>query len=249
MRDKANRFFNLLVQVMDKTDHWREWVLRGLLESHVLVPLRKVGLTADLLTAIRVALGVVLCYFVGTSLLFNGYDPGFETSFLDRRMVLAMLSLGFLTDLLDGPLARIELRDTRVKITITRGAHFDPLADKILTLPILAFFIPALGLIKGLAAVFSIFGDAVSIAIRRYSGKRGIIIPANRFGKYKMVFLCAAIFQLVWQYPKGVDIAFGMIVASMTLGSISIFINAREVKRQLDAKGSTGLASGFRAHL
>ncbi|MDP3740888.1 MAG: CDP-alcohol phosphatidyltransferase family protein [bacterium] len=235
---KSDRFFVLLDRAIDLCDSWRDGALQALFASRFLRPLRKAGLTADLLTTIRAVLAVMVFAFLIENIIL-GYDPRFGNQ--SRVFVLVILATGFLTDLLDGPLARVERRTS--SRDSARGAHFDPFVDKLFTLPILMFYLPAMGWIAGSIGGLTIVGDTAAIAVRRYSARRGIVIPSNRFGKYKMAFLCLAIFMLAWQYPKAQDIVFGAMVTSMTLGVISLGTNARNLKRQLDAQGIISVAN------
>ena len=107
--------------------------------------------------------------------------------------------LNCLTDLLDGPWAR--LRRRRKHNDGNAGEHLDPKYDKWFTVPICAYYFLLLGLYSRIIVGTLIIGDFAATAIRKQAEKYHLSLPANSFGRFKMTFLCLAIIYLVGFYP------------------------------------------------
>jgi CDP-diacylglycerol--glycerol-3-phosphate 3-phosphatidyltransferase len=114
----------------------------------------------------------------------------------------ALIGFGFLavslTDLLDGYLAR---RDGTVT---TAGKLLDPLADKLLVLTALILLVGTPGRIPwwGVPLVVAILARELAITgLRAVASAEGIVIPAERLGKWKTGFQTAAITALLIHQP------------------------------------------------
>ena len=127
-----------------------------------------------------------------------------------------------LTDLLDGYLAR---RDGTVTAA---GKLLDPLADKLLVLTALVLLVGSPGRIPwwGVPLVVAILARELAITgLRALASAEGVVIPAERLGKWKTGFQTAAItFLLIHQPIFGFSsIAVGMflltIATALALGS------------------------------
>ena len=212
----------------------RDGQLQMLLESRLFAPLLLYGLTANDLTRLREVLAVVVA-----GILIHGFRQDYGMSFPSniRWALNIILPIAFATDLLDGPLARLERKWKR--ISDGKGAHLDPFADKLLTLPILFYYLFYLDWWVGCLVSLIIAGDVLGTAFRRYAGKRKIRIPANIFGKSKMVFLSAAILSLVlWERPN-VFLFIVFCSIALTLGTISIVRHAFLLKYTLAIRRET----------
>jgi len=95
-----------------------------------LVDITPTWLTPNIITAIRFLLSLVLYYF-----WWLATDPYFIWRGWCWWLVGIIIVLGFFTDLWDGALAR--LKD---KIT-TFGIYFDPITDKLFSLPVFLLFV------------------------------------------------------------------------------------------------------------
>lgn len=111
-----------------------------------------------------------------------------------------------LTDWLDGYLAR------RMGVETTFGKFLDPLADKLLIVTCLVMLIP-LGRVPAWMAALIIGREIAVTGLRAMASHEGVVIAADRLGKYKTVFQIAAVTALLIHYKLlGVDFqAIGMV--------------------------------------
>jgi len=130
-----------------------------------------------------------------------------------------------LTDAIDGSMAR-----TRRQITVW-GTIYDGVADKILiTGAVLILVIQHLSVV--LAAV--IIGiEVITAAVALYLKSRGVIRPANLWGKIKMNLQVAAValllIYMIWNIPELTRVSYDMFVASIILAVVSISAHARSI--------------------
>lgn len=138
----------------------------------------------------------------------------------------ALTGFGFLaislTDLLDGYLAR---RDGTVTAA---GKLLDPLADKLLVLTALILLVGSPGRIPwwGVPLVIAILARELAVTgLRAVASAEGVVIPAERLGKWKTGFQTAAITFLLIHQPilgvssSGVGMLLLMIATALTLAS------------------------------
>ncbi len=124
--------------------------------------------TPNGLSILRMLLGLVILI-----LILSNYPK----EFLSLRFFLIFL-LGTTTDFLDGPLARLRKCETQL------GASLDSFADKILLLPILAYFLRSEG---KLLFFLIIFGEFSGQLIKWYGINSGIFMGYTVFGRWKTV--------------------------------------------------------------
>lgn len=119
------------------------------------------------------------------------YTPGAWNDFLAAVVFLAAA----LTDMLDGYLAR-----SRGEVT-PLGKLLDPVADKLLILSGLVMLVE-----RELAAawiVILIIGREMAVTgLRAIAASDGVVMPADRWGKWKTVTQCTAIIMLIlsWRF-------------------------------------------------
>ncbi|HDZ23617.1 MAG TPA: CDP-diacylglycerol--glycerol-3-phosphate 3-phosphatidyltransferase [Desulfobacteraceae bacterium] len=100
-----------------------------------------------------------------------------------------LLALAFITDMLDGYLAR------RYASVTTLGKFLDPLADKILVSVSMIMLIP-LGRIPVWMVIVIIAREMAVTGLRGIAVSEGIVIQASSWGKYKTVFQCISLVGL-----------------------------------------------------
>ncbi len=129
-------------------------------------------------------------------------SPNQKTSLIAAIIFLA----ASLTDWLDGYLAR------RMGVETTFGKFLDPLADKLLIVTCLVMLIP-LGRVPAWMAALIIGREIAVTGLRAMASANGIVIAAERIGKYKTVFQIASVTALLVHYKFwGVDFqAIGMV--------------------------------------
>ncbi len=109
---------------------------------------------------------------------------------------LAIFLLAALTDAVDGMIAR------RTKAVTVAGTLLDPIADKLL---MSAAFISLveLGLAPAWMVVVIVGREFAVTGLRQIAHERGIIIAANRLGKFKTLMQIVAISLLLVSYQLG----------------------------------------------
>ncbi len=159
------------------------------------------AMTPDRLTFLRLMIGVLLwvLYFGGPAYLRTGFVIG------------TFFTIGAVSDLLDGPIAR-----TR-GITTVRGAFWDPAADKVLVLAVVTHYLWA----EHSVLVLCIGGaEVISQGLRILALRQGYDIRANDFGKYKttvqVIGIYAFFFGLATVGLYTLLIAFGLGLASVS---------------------------------
>ncbi|MDP2933681.1 MAG: CDP-alcohol phosphatidyltransferase family protein [bacterium] len=231
MRKKALIVLVWITRQMERLDRSRDGQFQKLLENRLLLPLIRIGLTANFLTGVRVVISLLIITYLAFNVA-NGYNPDFPL--YDRMRLLLLLLAAYVTDAFDGPLAKLS---RRLGYPASRhGAHLDPLADKILTLPIVAYYLMSVGLESKVIMLLTIAGDLAATWIRSVAGKNGITIPSNIFGKYKMAFLCAAIAALVLWYPKSQGWFLILATVSLTCGTVSVVSHLLKLREELALK-------------
>lgn len=217
----AGLVFDWLVKKMEALDRSRDGKLQRLLETRLLEPIIRIGLNANFLTGIRALIAAALIAFFTDNISLR-HNPDFPSDV--RLWLFGALLAAFATDALDGPLARLARR--RGLEDDGRGAHTDPFVDKLLTLPVLAYYLPAISAAGKTLTLMTIFGDIMAIWIRSLAAKKGIHIPSNIFGKYKMAFICCAISSLVLWFPASEEVFLIFLTVSLTCGTISVIKHA-----------------------
>lgn len=123
---------------------------------------------------------------------------------------VVLFILAAITDFLDGYIARREKQVTNF------GKFLDPLADKLLICSIL-IEMAGLGWVPAWIVTVIIMRELSITGLRAVAADKGVIIAADRYGKWKTVFQIAAIIPLLIHFPL-----FGIPVAS--IGSAILWI-------------------------
>uniref|UniRef100_A0A7C3RKQ5 CDP-diacylglycerol--glycerol-3-phosphate 3-phosphatidyltransferase n=1 Tax=Dictyoglomus thermophilum TaxID=14 RepID=A0A7C3RKQ5_DICTH len=106
----------------------------------------------------------------------------------------ALFLLAILTDYLDGEIAR------RYNKISNLGKFLDPLADKILVISVLIYFV-SMNLISPWIVIFILFREFMVTGLRMALLQKNIILPALRSGKIKTVFQDMAIIFFILSLP------------------------------------------------
>ena len=108
-------------------------------------------------------------------------------------LAAVVFSTASLTDLLDGLLAR------RRGLESTLGKFLDPLADKLLVSATLIMLIP-LGRVPAWMAFVIIGREMAVTGLRAILSEKGVVMGAEKLGKYKTGFQISAIIALLIHY-------------------------------------------------
>jgi len=143
-------------------------------------------ITPNQLTVTRIVISVLLVFFMANIERF-------------RPFILPVFLIGALTDLLDGAVARCLKQITRF------GEIVDPLADRLLILPV-AFFLLMVShqILLFLILISEIFNSLITL----FAMKRRIPVETNIFGKIKMFLQSVALLGMLLFLPGGINTFF-----------------------------------------
>lgn len=211
MASLVKNFINELQLFLEKIDSWRDKVLFVFIK-----PLWPRQVTPNHLTVLRICIGL----FLFITLFYYKNDSA--------ALVITLFFIGILTDLLDGSIARALHKETKV------GAMMDPVADRILIIPI---------------AFYSLFGDhrwlflvlvlleVINGLISLFAQGKNIFLQSNIFGKVKMVLHSLVFLAILFFWPKAPNIFFIYILwISAILIAVSIYVKILDLKNLLRDK-------------
>lgn len=167
--------FNYLKRFLERLDYWRNEFLYFFIKPYW--PKR---ILPNYITYIRVVIAIALFTLI------------FFFKIEDKALIVSLFSVGLLTDLIDGPVARGLGNVTEY------GAMLDSTADRILLLPIAIYslFKPHKWLLLVLL-IMEIFNAMVSLF---YKSKE-IYLESNIFGKTKMVVMSVVFVVILYVWP------------------------------------------------
>ena len=112
----------------------------------------------------------------------------------------SLFALASITDLLDGHIAR------RENLVTSFGKFLDPLADKVLICSVL-IMITYLKWISAWITILIVCRELLVTGLRSMAADEGIVIAADKFGKWKTTLQVIAIVPLTIHYPvMGIDV-------------------------------------------
>ncbi len=125
---------------------------------------------------------------------------------------LVVFVVASLTDMIDGKIAR------KYNLVTDFGKFMDPLADKILVTAALIYFV-RMELAPAWVVILILAREFLVTSLRLIAAGKGIVIAADRWGKYKtattMVWICYAL--LMEQFWTDVPLALAIHIALMAL--------------------------------
>lgn len=145
------------------------------------------SVTPNHLSIVRIGLGAIL--FI---LLFGTRND-------NALLVLPLFFVGILTDLLDGSIARGMNMETAF------GAFIDPIADRILIIPVAVY---SLITYHKLLLLLIIISEIVNALLTVYSKDKEIVFGSNIFGKTKMVMHSVVFLGILIFWPFSPNIIF-----------------------------------------
>ena len=105
-----------------------------------------------------------------------------------------LFALASITDLLDGHIAR------RDNLVTSFGKFLDPLADKVLICSVL-IMLTYLNWVSAWITVLIVCRELLVTGLRAMAADEGIVIAADKFGKWKTILQSIAIAPLTIHYP------------------------------------------------
>jgi phosphatidylglycerophosphate synthase len=169
--------FEKLGKILEKIDSWRNQAL-----YFILKPLWPSQVTPNMISWFRVVLGVLLSVL----LFWFGIE--------DKSIIATIFFIGIFTDFIDGPIARCKGKATEF------GAMLDPVADRILIIPIAAY---SLFKYHKWLLLFLLLMEMVEFFITALAKSKGFSAKSNIFGKTKMVLesLVFVSILIIWPAP------------------------------------------------
>ncbi|CAK7013774.1 MAG: CDP-diacylglycerol--glycerol-3-phosphate 3-phosphatidyltransferase [Desulfovibrio sp.] len=117
--------------------------------------------------------------------------------YFDGKIPCLLACIGFMlasaTDLLDGHIAR------RSNMVTSFGKFLDPLADKVLISSVLVMLV-AMGRAEAWIAIIIICRELVITGLRAIAADEGVVIAADKYGKWKTVLQMFALVPLILHY-------------------------------------------------
>ena len=139
--------------------------------------------------------------------------------------IFAVLGFGIicLTDFVDGFVAR------KMNQVTTLGKLLDPLADKILVISILLFFVGEARIAYYFVAIIVVRELAVS-SLRVLAALENRIIKADQLGKAKTVWQYATIIWMIMAWPGEIILIYGMVLLTVLSGINYFWVNREVLK-------------------
>lgn len=173
-------------------------------------------ITPNQLTCLRLIIGFILIILI------------FFSDVKNKPLILSFFCVGLITDLFDGSVARGLNKVTEL------GAFLDPMADKLLILPVAVYslyelYMPLL--------VFFLFTEIINVLASLYYKSKGINIGSNIYGKTKMVLLSLVFVAILVTWPKPPSLFFIYVIwLSLFFSYLSIFTKLLEPNDKKYAK-------------
>lgn len=149
-------------------------------------------------------------------------------------LAMWLFVLAAVTDIVDGMLAR------RWGLVTTLGKFLDPLADKLLICSVLVMLVQ-LGWIPAWTAIVVISRELLVTGLRAVAADAGMVIAADRYGKWKTITQSVALAILVVHYPLlGLNLQpLGMVIfyvaVALTVASGANYLNTFASRCMLDS--------------
>lgn len=141
----------------------------------------------------------------------------------NNTLIVSLFFIGALTDLIDGSVARGTNRVTEL------GAMLDPVADKILIIPIAVYSLLALYPWLLLALITT---EIINAIFLMYYKTRKTYLESNMFGKTKMFVLSVIFVVILFIFPqKPYLILTSILWLTIPISFLSIFAMVLELKK------------------
>lgn len=192
-------FLGDLKDFLEKIDHYRDQVLFIFIK-----PLWPRFITPNTITYFRIILGTVLLILL------------FFLDITDKLIIISLFSIGAISDLFDGSVARGLKEETEF------GAMLDPIADRILILPIAVYSLyQSQRWLLLILLLTEILSGGISLFYKTKTGDA----KANIFGKTRMVLLSVVFVAILVLWPNPPSLFFVDIIwISLIFSYLSIFI-------------------------
>jgi phosphatidylglycerophosphate synthase len=196
-----------LKRFLEKIDHYRDEVLFVFIK-----PFWPKKIIPNHLTYIRVIIGLLLFILL------------FFFSIENKLLIVSLFCIGALTDLFDGSVARGLDKVTEF------GTMLDPIADRILILPIAIY---SLYQSEKWLLLFFLLAEGIGALVSIFHKSREASVSPNIFGKTKMVLISLVFIAILEAWPDTPNIFFiDMIWVSLIFSFLSIFTRVLELNKK-----------------
>jgi CDP-diacylglycerol--glycerol-3-phosphate 3-phosphatidyltransferase len=171
--------------------------------------LKRIRTPANLISLGRIAVFpiiIILAYI-------EYYTPGLAVKKVLTYITWLVFMVAFLTDILDGYLAR-----SRNEVT-TLGQLLDPLSDKCLVITALMMLV-MLGRVPAWVAALIIIREVAVTGLRAMAQEEGFIVAASVWGKVKTITQVIALCFLLLHYPR---VLFGVTIPVHQIGIVILY--------------------------
>ena len=142
---------------------------------------------------------------------------------LGSYIALAIFIVASLTDLVDGQLAR------RCNLVTDFGKFMDPLADKMLVLAAMAWFVE-MGRMPAWAVLVVLLREFAVSGLRMVASEKGRVIAAGWSGKVKTASTMVCVCLMLLPIPPVLNwVCVGVIVATTLYSGVEYFVKNRDV--------------------
>lgn len=191
---------------LEKIDHYRDEILFLFIK-----PYWPKNVSPNHLTYVRVIIGLLLIVLL------------FFFSIENKLLIISLFCIGALTDLFDGSVARGLNKETEF------GAMLDPVADRILIIPIAVY---SLYKSQKWLLLLLLLAELIGALLSMFQKTKEMYVRPNIFGKTKMVLLSLVFIAILVYWPNTPSIFFIDIVwVSLIFSFLSIFTRLLELKR------------------
>ena len=182
----------------EKIDYWRDRILFAFIKKYW-----PRNIEPNHLTSLRIIIALAIVI-----LLLSG--------FRNKTLIISLFIPALLLDMFDGSVARALNKKTRI------GAVLDPIADKILILPVAIY---SLWLFYFWLLFLVLLTEALNALTGLYLKNKGVLLENDIFGKAKMVAQSFAfgIILITWPLPT-FQIPVLLILSSIFFGFLSLYI-------------------------
>jgi len=202
-----NSFLEDLKFFLEKIDHYRDRVLFLFIK-----PLWPRFITPNRITYFRIILGTVLFILL------------FFLDIKDKLIIISLFSIGAISDLFDGSVARGLKEETEF------GAILDPIADRILILPIAVY---SLYYSEKWLLLVLLLTEIISGGISLFYREKTKDAKSNIFGKTRMVMLSFVFVAILVFWPTPPSLFFiDVIWVSLIFSYLSIFVRVIDLVKK-----------------
>jgi CDP-diacylglycerol--glycerol-3-phosphate 3-phosphatidyltransferase len=190
----------------------------------------------NLITFFRILLVPFVWFFLELDVELPSIEIDFTLRYSPGKIAALLILLAGVSDFFDGYFAR------RWKIESLLGKFLDPLADKLLLLVGLVMLMQ-LNRVESWLVIILLSREIIITGLRGVAIGEGLVIPAGKFGKFKLVFQLIGLGLIMWYgtffgvsaYTLGLWILYVALLISLVSGYLYLhdFFTALSKKKSI----------------